>query len=155
MEQQKLPMVYVDETGFAPSTCRVWGRAARGQRVYGTHDAQQRPRTSLIGGYAHHTLLAPMLFEGTCNTEVFNHWLEHMLLPTLRVGSVIIMDNARFHQSARTRELIDDAGCELVFLSPYSPDLNPIEKRWANLKRQWQYASHLTLDQFIKYCDYL
>lgn len=69
-----------------------------------------------------------MLFEGACNTEVFNQWLLHMLLPGLVTGSVIMMDNAAFHKSAETIEIIEDAGCIPLFLSPYSPDLNPIEK---------------------------
>ena len=95
-----------------------------------------------------------MLFEGTCNTVVFNQWLEHMLLPELLVGSILVLDNATFHQSHRTRELVDEAGCTLMFLSPYSPDLNPIEKLWANLKRQWRHAAHLSLDELVASCNY-
>ncbi|MDR0233311.1 MAG: transposase [Zoogloeaceae bacterium] len=71
---------------------------------------QQRPRASLIGGYRNHKPLAPMLFEGNCNTEVFNQWLEHMLLPQLLVGSLIVLDNATFHKSARTRQLVEECG---------------------------------------------
>jgi transposase len=94
--------------------------------VRGLQNSQPRPRTSLIGAYRHRKLLAPKLFEGTCNTEVFNQWLEHMLLPELIAGSVIVRDNATFHTSQRTQELVEQAGCELLFLAPYSPDLNPI-----------------------------
>jgi transposase len=122
--------------------------------VRGTHNAQLRPRTSLIGGYCKHRLIAPMLFEGTCNSEIFNDWLEHMLLPDLLVGSVIVFDNAAFHKSQRTFDLIYQAGCTLLFLSPYSPDLNPIEKLWANLKRKWQHSAHLPIDEIIKQCNY-
>ena len=96
-----------------------------------------------------------MLFEGTCNTEVFNQWLLHMLLPGLVTGSVIVMDNAAFHKSAETIEIIEDAGCIPLFLSPYSPDLNQIEKLWANLKRAWRYSPHLTLHELICNCHYL
>jgi transposase len=95
-----------------------------------------------------------MLFEGTCNTEVFNQWLEHMLLPDLLVGSILVLDNATFHQSRRTQQLVEQAGCTLMFLSPYSPDLNPIEKCWANLKRSWRQAAHLSLDELIASCNY-
>jgi transposase len=66
---------------------------------------------------------------------VFNQWLEHMLLPELSTGSVIVLDNASFDKSAQTRQLVEQAGCQLLYLPPYSPDLNPIEKLWANLKR--------------------
>ena len=95
-----------------------------------------------------------MLFTGACNTAVFNEWLEHMLLPQLQVGSVIVMDNAAFHKSQRTLELIAQAGCEVLFLPPYSPDLNPIEHVWANLKRQRQHLL-CSVEQLLQTSDYL
>lgn len=119
----------------------------------GLQSGQQRPRTSLIGAYQERRLIAPMLFEGTCNTEVFNQWLEYMLLPQLTTGSVIVLDNATFHTSKRTQELVEQAGCELLFLAPYSPDLNPIEKLWANLKRRWRERGG-SLDDLIRESDY-
>jgi transposase len=146
-------LIDLDETGFAPSTHRQHGWAAKGQRVGGLQSAQQRPRTSLIGAYRQCKLIAPMLFEGTCNTEVFNEWLEQMLLPELTAGSVIVLDNATFHTSKRTQELVEQVGCELLFLAPYSPDLNPIEKLWANLKRRWGERSG-SLDELIRKSDY-
>jgi transposase len=148
-------MVYIDETGFAPSTCRNYGWAKKGVQIHGVQQANLRPRTSLIGGYLNHRFIAPMLFDGTCNTEVFNQWLLHMLLPLLVTGSVIVMDNATFHKSERTAQIIEDAGCELLFLAPYSPDLNPIEKLWGNIKTGWKYESHLTIEQFLETSHYL
>jgi len=68
--------------------------------------------------------------------ELFLFWLESVLLPVLRPGQVVIMDNASFHKSFRVAELIEGASCRLVYLPPYSPDLNPIEKYWAWLKRK-------------------
>lgn len=145
--------MYLDETGFAPECPRLHGRAPRGQRVRGTQSGQQRPRTSLIGAYRSRKLIAPMLFEGTCNTQVFNQWLQHMLLPELVTGSVIVLDNATFHKSSSTRRLIEQAGCEVLYLAPYSPDLNPIEKLWANLKRRWRKVGG-SLEELIKTSDY-
>ena len=75
-----------------------------------------------------------MLLAGTVNAAVFNGWLEAMLLPELTQPSVIIMDNAAFHKHPTTRALIEAAGHTLLYLPPYSPDLNPIEQRWAQLK---------------------
>jgi len=69
-----------------------------------------------------------------CNTQVVNTWIKWVLIPVLKPGQIIVMDNASFHKSAKTKELIESAGCRLIFLPPYSPDLNPIEKFWANLK---------------------
>jgi transposase len=95
-----------------------------------------------------------MLFEGTCNTEVFNQWLEHMLLPQLASGSTIVLDNASFHKSQQTRRLVEHCGCQLLYLPPYSPDLNPIEKLWANLRRRWRKVGG-ALDEMIAASNYL
>jgi transposase len=75
-----------------------------------------------------------MCFEGTCDTDLFNIWLKQELLPNLTPGQVLILDNGSFHKSATTRKLVESYGCEIVFLPAYSPDLNPIEKYWANMK---------------------
>ena len=75
-----------------------------------------------------------MCFRGTCDTNLFNVWLEQVLIPELKPGQTLILDNASFHKSAESRKLVEKAGCKLMFLPPYSPDLNPIEKYWANMK---------------------
>lgn len=75
-----------------------------------------------------------MRFEGTCDTTLFNIWLKQVLIPELTPGQVVILDNASFHKSAKSKRLLEEAGCKLMFLPPYSPDLNPIEKHWANMK---------------------
>lgn len=91
--------------------------------------------------------IAPLVFNGTCNTELFNSWVEQFLIRELQPGQVVILDNATFHKSKKTKELIESVGCKIIFLPPYSPDLNPIEKFWANMKRwikkQIEYFSDL------------
>ena len=79
--------------------------------------------------------IAPMVFNGSCNTKLFESWVEQFLIKELQIGQVVIMDNASFHKSPKTIELIESVGCKVIFLPPYSPDLNPIEKFWANMKR--------------------
>ncbi len=92
-----------------------------------------------------------MLFEGNTNAEWFNRWLEQHLFKELAPQSILIMDNAAFHKTARTRELIHQAGHTLLFLPPYSPDYNPIEQDFATMKKQRQYASLETpLDEIIR-----
>ena len=91
-------------------------------------------RQSFISALNKEKLLSPMCFEGTCNSELFNIWLKDVLIPSLEPGQVLILDNASFHRSVKSKELVESAGCRLLFLPPYSPDLNPIEKCWANLK---------------------
>lgn len=75
-----------------------------------------------------------MCFEGTCDTNLFNAWLKQMLIPNLTAGKVLILDNASFHKSVESQKLVEAGGCRILFLPPYSPDLNPIEKYWANRK---------------------
>ena len=75
-----------------------------------------------------------MCFEGTCDTNLFNAWLKQVLIPNLTAGQVLILDNASFHKSMESQRLVEAAGCKILFLPPYSPDLNPIEKCWANMK---------------------
>ncbi|WP_202149207.1 transposase, partial [Candidatus Sarmatiella mevalonica] len=78
---------------------------------------------------------APMVFNGSCNTQLFESWVEQFLIKELKAGQVVIMDNAAFHRSQKTKDLIESVGCKVIFLPPYSPDFNPIEKFWANMKR--------------------
>ena len=77
-----------------------------------------------------------MCFQGTCNTALFNSWLKQVLIPQLPVGKVLILDNATFHKSKESQEIVKKAKYRLMYLPPYSPDLNPIEKCWANLKNR-------------------
>jgi transposase len=142
--------LYVDESGFSPSAERQHGWALRGEKVYGLRSGDRRPRTSLIAALVEKKLVAPMLFSGTCNTQVFNSWLEKMLCPMLTENDVVVMDNAAFHKSARTAELIAKSSATLLFLPPYSPDIMPIEKTFGTLKRYRQYNSNLSIEQSIQ-----
>ena len=78
--------------------------------------------------------MAPLVFQGSCHSEVVDAYFEKVLLPALPTGSVIVLDNARVHQSPTTLKLVAAAGCQLMFLPPDSPDLNPIEHLWAAFK---------------------
>ena len=79
--------------------------------------------------------IAPMVFNGSCNTNLFEAWVEKFLIKELKPGQFVVMDNASFHKSQKPKELIESVGCKVIFLPPYSPDLNPIEKFWANMKK--------------------
>lgn len=128
-------MVYLDEAGVDDTTDYPYGYCHRSERFDGLKLGHRTQRISMVAGWCQSEIVAPMTFEGYCESELFERWVEQMLLPSLRPGQVVVMDNASFHKSAKSRELIEQAGCELLFLAPYSPDLNKIEKFWAHLKR--------------------
>lgn len=127
-------LVYLDESGVEEARHRPYARAPRGAQVLGDMAGGKTQRISLIAALNESQLLAPMRFEGHCDTGVFNAWLEQALLPELRPGQIVLMDNASFHKSTTTQLLIESKGCRLKYLPTYSPDLNPIEPQWAILK---------------------
>lgn len=153
-ENRASSLTYLDETGFASSSYRTHARAAKGKRVHGKCSAHQRPRTNLIRYLVTQKLIVTVLFDGTCNTEILNAWLAQQLLPLLVTGSIIVMDNATLHKSPLTRQLIEQVGCELLYLPAHSPYLNPIEKMGGNLKQQWRYQGG-SLDDLILEPNYL
>ena len=131
----------MDESGIDSSLSREYARSARGKRVKVDIFGKKSERTSLISGWVHHLLkefVAPYVFKGYTDSIRFNGWLEKCLLPALGSGWTIVLDNASFHKSSRTRELIEKAGCTLLYLPPYSPDFNPIENQWGSLKTRYR-----------------
>ena len=126
----------MDESGINEYLQRKYGRSLRGQKIFGEISGKHFARQSVISALYKGKFLSPMCFEGTCDTAVFNTWIKQLLIPNLNPGQVLILDNASFHKSAESQKLIEEAGCKILFLPPYSPDLNPIEKYWANMKNR-------------------
>lgn len=127
--------MYVDETGLDVNDPYAYGWSRKGTRCNARKTGARKDRISVIAGLNESKLCAPCHFRGSTNADTFNAWLKQALLPALPNGGMtIIMDNARFHKSSETRHLIEAAGHTLLFLPPYSPDLNPIEHRWFPLK---------------------
>jgi transposase len=134
--------VFVDESGIDSYLHRPYGRSKRGEVVFGEVSGKRYARDSFIAAKRESKILAPLCFQGTCNTKLFDLWVEQFLVPELQPNQVVIMDNATFHKSEKTRMLIENAGCKLLFLPPYSPDLNPIEKFWAWFKAKVRSLLH-------------
>ena len=132
---KKKPIVYIDESGFAHDMPRTHGYSIKGQRCYGKHDWGAKGRTNAIGALIGSTLVAIGLLTGSVDTSVFTCWVESILLPNIPANSLIVMDNATFHKSKDMQALIEAAGHTLLYLPPYSPDLNHIEKKWAQAKQ--------------------
>ena len=124
----------MDESGFAQDTPRTHGYSPRGERCYGVHDWHAKGRINAIGAILGFVFLTVTLFEGSINSDVFYAWLIHELIPVLPMNAVVVMDNASFHKRADMLEAIEQSGCQLEYLPPYSPDFNPIEKKWAQVK---------------------
>ncbi len=114
---------------------RLRGRAPRGQRLLCKVPHGHWKTTTLIAALDVGGVRCSTVVDGAVNGDVFEAFVEHVLSATLRPGDVVVMDNLSSHKRARTRELIESAGAELVFLPPYSPDLNPIEMIFAKVKQ--------------------
>jgi transposase len=149
----KEDLVYIDESGIDIYLYRTYGWAFSNERTYGAVSGRRFARESFIAAKCGSKLLAPLCFQGTCNTLLFNTWIEQFLVPELKPGQVVILDNASFHKSVIAKELIEKAGCQILFLPPYSPDLNPIEKFWAQFKSKVRSVIHSfnTLSEAIDY----
>ena len=141
--------VYVDECGFRAESFRLYAYAPKGESVHGLISSQRYRKTTMVAARIENTFDAFSLLEGSCNAERFNTWLEASLCPRLSSKHLVIMDNAPIHRTKRTRELIEATGAELLFLPPYSPDYNPIEHDFANIKRLREYNADMPLNEVI------
>ena len=147
-------LAYVDETGIDRFLYRPYARSPKGVPVQGWAPGRRHERTGLVAGMCMGRPVAPMQYEGTMDAQAFEPWFARMLLPSLKAGSVIVMDNARFHRKAALGEMAHCRGCRVLFLPPYSPDLNPIENLWAWLKARLRkiLPNFDSLDEAIKDC---
>jgi transposase len=128
-------VLYIDESGIEMGIHKEKSWSLKGKAVLAKKSGKYYERTNIIAGLVNNRSIAPMVFNGSCNTKVFNSWVENFLIKELKPGQFVVMDNASFHKSQKTKDLIESVGCKIIFLPPYSPDLNPIEKFWANMKR--------------------
>jgi len=115
-------LVYVDESGIDNTEEYGYGWNEKKQRFHALKAGKRSIRVRISGALSQKQLIAPLTFVGSCNHQVFEKWLEEMLLPTLLPGQTIILDNATFHKSERIRKLIEDVDCELKYLQPYFPE---------------------------------
>jgi transposase len=139
-------LVFIDESGLSTKMARLRGWAARGQRCRAAIPHGHWKTITFVGGLTAAGFIAPMLLDGPMNGEAFRAWCEQMLAPTLRPGDVVILDNLAAHKVAGVREAIEAAGATLLYLPPYSPDLNPIENAFAKLKAHVRKAAARTID---------
>jgi transposase len=125
---------------------RLYGRAPCGQRLIGAVPHGHWQTSTFLAALRHDAITAPCVIDGPINGETFRAWVEQFLVPTLAPGDIVIMDNLGSHKGASVRAAIEDAGAQLLFLPPYSPDLNPIEQVFAKLKALLRKAAARSLD---------
>jgi len=126
--------VFLDESAAKTNLTRLRGRAPRGERVHDHAPAGHWGTTTLIGSVRLDGTTACMTIQDATDSEVFRAYVQHVLLPTLKPGDVVILDNLSPHKHPETPRLIEQAGARVRYLPPYSPDLNPIEKMWSKVK---------------------
>ncbi len=142
-------LVFVDESGFSHSMPRTYGYSSKGDRCYGSHDWGAKGRTNVIGALIDKDLVVTDLFQTNIDTTIFSNWIQESLIPKLPSHSVIVMDNASFHKGASMKKSIEEAGHTLMYLPPYSPDLNPIEHKWAEKKSERR-KTQVNIEQLFK-----
>ena len=147
-------LVYLDESGIEMNIIQDRGWGKKGKILHSTKSGKYYQRTNIIAGLVSNKPIAPFIFNGSCNTELFNSWVEQFLIKELKSGQVVVMDNAAFHKSNKAKELIESVGCKMIFLPPYSPDLNPIEKFWANMKKWIKQKIEPSLDLYQIICSF-
>jgi transposase len=139
-------LVFLDEAGACLNLTVDYGRSPRGQRVRGDKPTAKGRRISTVGALSCRGLDTALCYEGTLNAELFLYFVTHFLVPCLRPGQVVILDNAAAHRDVRVAALIHAAGARVVYLPPYSPHLNPLELAWAKVKHGLRKAAARTVD---------
>jgi len=150
----KESVVYVDETGIDQYLYRPYARTPKGLPAVGKISGRKYARTSIVAGQCQNCMAAPLQYSGTMDSVLFEFWFSTMLIPSLKEGSVIVMDNASFHRKTILCEIAKAANCHVLFLPPYSPDVNPIEHFLAWLKKRLRKILPLfdSLDATISDC---
>ena len=142
-------LVFVDESGAKTNMTRLYGRAMAGQRAIDDTTSGHWCTTTMISSVRFDGSTACMVVDGATNKDVFEAYIEQILLPTLKAGDIVILDNLSAHKSRHARKLIESVEAELWYLPAYSPDLNPIEKMWSKIKSILRTLKARTKDALI------
>ena len=148
-------LVFLDETWAKTNLIRLYGRAPRGQRLVDKVPHGHWKTTTFIAALRSNGLTAPMVVDGAMNGQLFQAYLRQILVPTLRAGDVVIMDNLSAHKVQGVDEILSTVGAKVLYLPPYSPDLNPIELVFSKVKWLLRSAKERTVDALWKKCGEL
>jgi transposase len=138
-------LIFIDETWATTNMTRRSGRAPRGQRLVAAVPHGHWKTSTFVAGLRTGGLTAPLVVDGAINGDIFRAYVEQVLAPTLKPGDIVILDNLSSHKVAGVREAIEAKGASIIYLPPYSPDLNPIEQAFAKLKALLRKAAARTI----------
>ena len=127
-------LFFFDESGINLSMTRAYARNDRGERAVGHVPKNWGDSITIAAGIGLRGLIAPLMLHGSLTGEIFEAYVEQFVLPEVRAGDILVFDNLSAHKNRGARELIAAAGAHMIFLPPYSPDLNPIELAWSKVK---------------------
>jgi transposase len=143
-------LLFVDEMGTNTSLSPVYAWAPKGQRAYWSVPRNRGANTTVLSSMSTEGMGPSLTVEGATDTAVFEAYVEQVLAPTLRSGRVVVMDDLSAHKGERVRELIEERGCELIYLPSYSPDLNPIEEAFSKIKGLVREAEARTREALVE-----
>jgi transposase len=143
-------LVFVDEMGTNTSLSPIYAWAPKGRRAHCSVPHNRGKNTTLLSSMSLSGMGPSLAVDGPTDREVFEAYVERVLAPTLRAGQVLVMDNLSVHKGERVRELIEHRGCELLYLPPYSPDLNPIEEAFGKIKGLLRKAEARTREALVE-----
>ena len=138
-------LIFIDETGTSTNMARLRGRCRRGERLVGKVPHGHWKITTFVAGLKRDAITAPFVIDRPMNSAIFKAYLQQCLVPMLRPGDIVVMDNLSSHKSDEVREIIEAAGAKLLFLPPYSPDFNPIEQAFSKLKAHLRKAAERSI----------
>jgi transposase len=139
-------LIFIDETWIKTNMTRTCGWATKGKRLTAHVPHGHWKTLTFLAGLRHDRIVAPFVLDGPINGDAFTAWVGQCLAPTLTPGDIVIADNLGSHKGLPARQMIRNAGAHLLFLPPYSPDLNPIEMVFAKLKTLFRKADERTVD---------
>jgi transposase len=139
-------LVFIDETWASTNMARRHGRCPRGERLRMAVPHGHWKTTTFVGALTQRGFIAPWVLDGPINRNAFETYVAKVLVPELRPGDTVVMDNLSSHKGLRVRQMIEATGAELRYLPPYSPDFNPIEMAFAKLKALLRKAAERTID---------
>ena len=146
LELDPARLVFIDETWASTAMTRIRGRAPAGERLRAGVPYGHWKTTTFVAGLRVDGMIAPMVLDGPINRDAFEAYVAQVLVPALRPGDIVVIDNLSSHKGPAVRAMIEAADAELLYLPPYSPDFNPIENAFARLKAMLRKAAQRTVD---------